>query len=286
MPANKPVATVNGDVITYGQLEPLLKQAGPLPDNLPETARRELYREALSSLIDDLLLTQYLHKYVPPASAADVDRQMIQLVSGLKEKKMTLAELCKESQQSEAQIRSDIADDLQWNAFADKHITEQQLQQYYVGCKDFFDKVTVRASHIVLRVPPTASAADKQAARARLQELRAQILAGKLDFAEAAKKNSQCVSAPKGGDIGNFVRKFVVDENFARVAFSMKPGEVSDVVESSFGLHLIKVTERTPGTPSDYNKIRPQVREVYMWEMKLGLLAQLRKDAKIEILLP
>jgi len=280
------VATVNGESITYGQLEPVFKQAGTLPPEMPDAQRREIYREALGSLVDDLLITQFIRKYTPAASAVEVNKQMTELVAGLKTQKKTLADLCKESHQSEVEIREDIAHELQWNAYVDKRITEADLQKYYAGYKDFFDKTTVHASHIFLKTSATTTAQDKAAAVTKLQQLRGMILQGKIDFAAAAKSYSQCPSAPTGGDIGTFPRKYVVDENFARMAFSMKPGEVSDVVESTFGLHLIKVIERKQGEPSDYNKIKGEVREFYMEDLKQGLLNQMRKEAKIEIFLP
>jgi peptidyl-prolyl cis-trans isomerase C len=283
LPPNKTVATVNGEAITAAQLEPLLKQAGPIPAGMPEAQRRELYREAMAILIDDMLLTQFLKKHVTPASAEAVDKQMKELVEGLKQKKMTLADLCKESSMTETQIREDIARDLQWNGYVEKLVTEADLKTYYDGYKDFFDKVAVRASHIVRRVNVQTPVAEREAERKKLQEVRQQILAGKLDFAAAAKQHSQCPSANNGGDIGHFPRKFVVDEGFARVAFSMKVGEVSDVVETAFGMHLIKVTERKPGTPSDFNKIKGEVREFYTEDMRMNLLARLRKEARVDI---
>jgi peptidyl-prolyl cis-trans isomerase C len=286
IPAGKTVASVNGEAITWGQLEPVFKQAGPLPGNMPEAERREVYREALGSLIDDLLVTQFIRKYTPPASAAEIEKQMGELVAGLKKQNKTLPDLCRESHQTVAEIREDIAHDLQWNAYVDKRVTEADLQKYYAGYRDFFDKTTVRASHIFIKTSATTTPQDKAAAVMKLQQVRAQIMAGKLDFAAAARANSMCPSAPNGGDIGTFPRKYVVDENFARVAFSMKPGEVSDVVESSFGLHVIKVTERKQGQASDYNKIKGEIREFYMEDLKQGLLNQMRKDAKIEIFLP
>src|SRR5262249_58132443 len=139
---------------------------------------------------------------------------------------------------------------------------------YYNDFKDFFDGVTVKASHIVLRVPPTAPAPDVQAARQKLTDLRTQITGGKLDFGEAAKKNSQCPSAPGGGDIGYFPRKWVVDEPFAKAAFALKVGDISDVVQTDYGLHLVKVTDRKPGQPSDYEKIKDKGREIYVEKMR------------------
>src|SRR5439155_5908089 len=122
---------------------------------------------------------------------------------------------------------------------------------YYDANKVFFDKVFVRASHILLKIAPNAAPAERQAATAKLQAIRQQILAGKLDFAKAAQQYSDCPSKTNGGDIGPFPYKFAVLEPFARAAFAMKVNDVSDVVATDFGLHLIKVTNRDNGTPSE-----------------------------------
>jgi len=284
--ANKPAATVNGEVITFAQLEPVLKLSGPVPAELTEAQRRDLQREALASLIDDLLLQQFLRKYVPPTDPNEINKKMAELESELKEKNQSLADFCRDTHQTEAQIRTNLAHALQWAAYTNKHISDAELHRYYNEFRDFFDRVTVRASHIVLRVGPNAAESEKTAARAKLLDLRNQIVSGKLDFAAAAKAYSQCPTAPSGGDIGSFPRKFIVDENFARAAFAMKPGEISGVVQTDFGLHLIKVTERTPAQPSDFNKIKADVKEFYLDELRLNVLARLRKEARIEIHLP
>jgi parvulin-like peptidyl-prolyl isomerase len=138
----------------------------------------------------------------------------------------------------------------------------------------------------VLRVPANASDAERQAVRHKLLELRQKIVSNQLDFAEAARKHSECPSAPQGGDLGRFERKFDVDEAFARAAFALKVGEVSDVVPTDFGLHLIKVTERTPAKPSDFVKVKEQVTEMYDLELRMAIITQQRQKAKIEVNLP
>src|SRR5262249_19686878 len=154
--------------------------------------------------------------------------------------------------------------------------TDADLKKYYDDNKDVFDRVVVRASHIVLRVQPNGSDGEKQAAIQKLQGLRQEILTGKLDFAEAAKKYSQCPSAPQGGDIGPLMRKMPnIDEAFSRTAFTLQPNQVSDIVQTDFGYHLIKVTERKPGTPSDFNKIKEEVRAMCVWELRQNLLTQM-----------
>ena len=87
-------------------------------------------------------------------------------------------------------------------------------------------------------------------------------------------------------DIGLFPRKFVVQETFAAAAFALKVGEVSDVVQTDYGLHLIKVTDRKQGEQSEFNKIKEEVQSICASEMWQAVLAEQRKAAKIEINLP
>ena len=86
-----------------------------------------------------------------------------------------------------------------------------------------------------------------------------------------------------GGDLGFIARKFQVDEAFARTAYSLKIGEVSDIVETESGFHLIWLTERKEGKAMKYEQVAADVRECYEAEVKQNLLAHLRKNAKIEL---
>jgi peptidyl-prolyl cis-trans isomerase C len=282
----KPVAVVNGEAIPMSELEAVLKQAGPSPVSVPEEQRKAARRQALAILIDDALMHQFLGQHTQKVGPEEVDKKLGELDAGLKKENRSLAEFCSDKGLSEAQIRTNIGYTLRWHAYAREHVTDAMVEKYYNDFKDFFDGVTVKASHIVLRVPPAAPAADLQSARDKLTDLRTQIAGGKLDFAEAAKKNSQCPSAPGGGDIGYFPRKWVVDEAFAKAAFALKVGDVSDIVQSEYGLHLIKVTDRKAGQPSDFAKIKEDVREFCTEDVRQSLLAQMRKDAKIEVNLP
>ncbi len=283
---NKAAAVVDGAPITMAEVDAILKQAGPTPTPLTEVQRRQRQMEALEALIDDLLLQNFLRTNGPPIALSEVEKKRAELAEALKKEGKTLQDYYKESGQNDAQLRTNIVSMLQWLAYVKEHVTEADTKQYYVENKDFFDRVMVRASHIVMRVSPSAPDSERQAVRAKLQALRQDILSNKIDFAEAAKKHSQCTSAPGGGDIGFFSRKLEVEEAFGKAAFALQVGDISDIVETDYGMHLIKVTARKPGQPSDYAKIKEEVRELYIEEMRLALLAQQRKVAHIEINLP
>ncbi len=116
-----------------------------------------------------------------------------------------------------------------------------------------------RASHILIGFGVSATPEQKQQAKAKAESLLAAIKKNPKAFEELAIKNSQDPgSAAKGGDLGSFGRGAMV-KPFEDSAFSMKVNEVSNLVESEFGYHIIKVTEIT-GQTSDFESLKPQIK--------------------------
>jgi peptidyl-prolyl cis-trans isomerase D len=139
--------------------------------------------------------------------------------------------------------------------------------------KKFYDENTAkfqgneqrRASHILIGFGVSATPAQKQQAKAKAEELLAAIKKDPKSFEMLATKNSQDPgSAVKGGDLGSFGRGAMV-KPFEDAAFGMKVNEVSDLVESEFGYHIIKVTEIT-GTSTDFNSLKLQIKGDLMFE--------------------
>ena len=283
----RPMAVVNGVSIGAAEVESVLKMAGPSSVHLPQSQQRMRQMEALGLLIDNVLMRQYLGKHTPPVPPAQVTRCLSEMEAGLKVQNKTIAEFCHDTSQTEEQLRASIVDHLRWAAYVGQHVTEPVVAQYYRDNKDFFDQVKVQASHIVLRLSPSATPKEKEEARTKLQQIRQQLLSDpKTDFAEMARKHSQGPKAAQGGDLGEFPRKWVFDESFSRAAFALKPGEISDIVENEYGLHLIKLTKRIPGKPSDFAKIKEAVREFCAEDLRQQILAGERKKADIKIDLP
>ncbi len=128
-------------------------------------------------------------------------------------------------------------------------VTDAEAEKYYKENPDRFKRdEEVRASHILVKVDQGATDEDKAKARKKIQDLRDQITKG-ADFAKLAEENSDCPSGKRaGGDLDWFGRG-VMDPAFEKAAFALKPGELSDVVETQFGFHIIKLTDkREPGT--------------------------------------
>lgn len=284
--SSKPAATVNGEAIPRSEVEAVLKLRPQAVTPLTAAQQRDLFETAAQLLIDEALMRQFLNKSAPPADMAEVDKQFTALLKSLKTNGKTLAEFCKESQQTERQIRTGMELASRWNGYLANKLTDAELEKYYVENKDFFDKVTVKCSHVLYRMSPEAPAAEKSDMIKRMRDLRQQIIDGQMSFVDAAKTFSQCPSGPKGGNLGYIHRKWMVDEAFAKAAFSLKVNEISDVVVTDFGLHLILVTDRKPPEASEFAKIKDEVRDSCGEEMRQKLLETLRKAAKIEIHAP
>ena len=281
-----PAATVDGEPIPLARVDAVIKAkyaAGPLtPAQL-----RHLRAAVTNDLVEDLLLDKFLAKHAPKVDPAEVDAQLKAFADDLAKKGKTLARFLKETNQTEAEVRAAWTTHLALLRYVAGRVTDDQMRKYHEANKDAFDRVEVRVSHVVVRVGAKASAGERATARAKLDALRADILAGKLSFADAARKYSECPSAPDGGDLGYILRRdMLADEAFCRAAFALKVGEVGPVVETPSGFHLIRAADRKPGTPSTFERCREEVREAFADDYRAELVGKLRKDARVEVTLP
>ncbi|MBS0389597.1 MAG: SurA N-terminal domain-containing protein [Proteobacteria bacterium] len=139
-------------------------------------------------------------------------------------------------------------------------LNEDDVRTYYKeNLSRLSGKEERRASHILISVPKDASAAEREKAQAKAEELLAEVRKAPGRFAEIAKKESQDPgSAASGGDLGFFARGSMV-KPFEDAAFSLKKGEISDLVKSDFGYHIIMLTDiKAPRQPS-FEELRPSL---------------------------
>jgi peptidyl-prolyl cis-trans isomerase C len=153
------------------------------------------------------------------------------------------------------------------------NVTEKDMQLYYkVHQEEFKTPEMVRARHILIKVDKSASEEDKKNAKEKAEEILKRIKSGE-DFAKLASEFSDdSGSKKKGGDLGFFSKGKMVPA-FEKVAFSLKPGEVSDIVETPFGFHIIKVEEKKESILEPYEKVKDKVKD--------NVFAEFRK-AKVE----
>ena len=171
--------------------------------------------------------------------------------------------------------------------FVDKTtIPEKEIKAYYESHLNLFKQPEqVKASHILIKVEPKAKESEKEDALKKIRDVQKKQVKGD-DFAKLAKEYSQGPSNVKGGDLGYFKRGQMVPA-FEEVAFKLKPGEVSDIVKTRFGYHLIKVVDKKPESTIPYEEIKDRLGQ-YLKQEKVQkeikqLVEKLRKDAKVEM---
>jgi len=152
------------------------------------------------------------------------------------------------------------------NLLKDVAVSDAEIHTYYLENQEqFIEPERVRARHILIQVKPDASDAEKEAAMKRLQGLKKEIDSG-ADFAALARQQSEDGSAPNGGDLGFFQRGQMVAP-FEKAAFGLAPGEVSKIIETRFGFHLIKLVEKKPSVLHEEKEQAEKVR-FYLWQQK------------------
>ena len=168
-------------------------------------------------------------------------------------------------------------------------LSDDEVKSYYEANKaEFSVPEQIRARHILIKVAPEASDAEKAEARKKIVEVQNKLKKGD-DFAELAKAHSEGPSNKNGGALGYFSRGQMV-ETFDNAAFSLETGQVSDIVETRFGYHLIKVEDRKPKGQKTLEEmsapIREELRRQQVMQKINPYIESLKKKYSVEINLP
>jgi len=164
-------------------------------------------------------------------------------------------------------------------------LTDKDYEAYYnAHKKEFENPEMVRARHILIAVKPNATEEEKKAALKKAEDILEKAKKGD-DFAKLASEYSDDPgSKAKGGDLGFFTAGSMVGK-FEQAAFTLKPGEISPVVETEFGYHIIKVEERKAAEQQPYDAIKEQVQakatQAIQQERLNAFLEKAMKDAKV-----
>jgi peptidyl-prolyl cis-trans isomerase C len=293
-PSGGKVAVINGVVITQAHFDKELKvhleRVSRQGKQISEEQITALKKDVLDGLIEREVLYQESQKAGIKIDEQKVNDQM----AGIR-KRFPKEEEFKKALASmgltEEEVRTQIQRGLSIRGLIDQKVankivvTDEETKAYYDGNPQFFKQPEqVKASHILIKVEPTADDATKAAARKKIEDIRKKLTDGG-DFAELAKEYSEGPSAPKGGDLGYFRRGQMV-KAFDDTAFSMKINEVSGLVETRFGYHLIKVYDKKPEQTLAYAEVKDKIAQRLKQEkIEKGASAyveNLKKDAKIE----
>ena len=287
------LAKVNGEAIDRAELERAVKgieaRAGsPLPPD-----RRD---EVLRGLLDQIITFRVLAAEAPglkiTVSDADVEARLAQLKQNFPNEQafqqaLTAQGLTLDALQRQTRMSLLVSKVVDAEVTSKLAVADADVSAFYEKNPDQFKEgEAVHASHILFAAPQTATPADKQKARAKAEAALKAIRAG-ADFATLAREQSQDPgSAKNGGDLG-FFPKGQMDPAFEAAAFSLKPGTVSGIVETSFGFHIIKVVERRAPRTLPLTEVSGQIKQYLTQqqrEAKLNaFITEAKSKAKIEI---
>jgi peptidyl-prolyl cis-trans isomerase C len=293
-PPTDKAAAVNGTVITQAELDSQmnmvidrLRASGRLPD---VSQLDQIKSQVLENLIARELLYQETEKKGIKISEEEVNEQLISLKAqfpneaefnnALTRMNLTEASL-KEKLERDLALKKLIEDEV-----APKiTVSDSDIRAFYENNPETFKQPErVKASHILIKVDPEANASQKAEAQKKIDLVQAKLQKGE-DFGALAKEYSEGPSGPNGGDLGYFTRGQMV-KPFEDAAFAMKPGEVSGMVETRFGYHLIKVTDKSAETTMPYDDVKERLGE-FLKQRKIQeeinvYVKRLEEKAKIE----
>ena len=285
------VARVNGVDIQSAELEKAIRNLeANVGQQIPAERRSEIYRGILDQLVDQRLLEQEAAARNIKATDAEVNQGIEEMkkqapdaeafTKALTSRKMTEADLRAEARQR-LTVDKLLAAEIEPKAV----VNDTDIAEFYKKNPQFFmQPEAMRASHILIKAD-TADA--KPAAKAKAEDLLRQIKAGG-DFAALAKQHSNDGSAAGGGDLGFFPRGQMV-KPFEDAAFALKPGEVSSVVETEFGYHIIRAAEhrtaRTVPLAEVSDRIAQALRQQKQQQLAQEFVQSLKGKAKVEILM-
>lgn len=235
------LAEVNGSIITTADFK---KEVDNLPPYLKPMAETP---EGKKELVDTMIIREIMLQQAQK-DGLDKSPEVADKLEELKKRVIVEAYLKKKVE-------------------AEAKITDADLQKFYDQNKDKFKTGDqIRASHILVKT-------DKEA-----QDILAQLKKGG-NFEELAKKYSIDSAGAKGGDLGWFGKGSMIPE-FEKVAFSMKEGEVSGVVKTKFGYHIIKLTGKRPAGLRPFDEVKDQIKAALMPEKQQAVFQKVKEDLK------
>ena len=276
---------ISGDAVQF-ELDRLVRfymshgmSMDEVKQNLPK-----LEEKALDQAIGAKLLLDRAQELDIPLMAADIDAEVSKVVTqvgGPENYKQAL-----DAQGiTEAQFRKELEKGAKVNKLVEQACsgvadpTEDEVAKFYEAHKaEFVVPHQVLCQHILVK-------GSDDAALDKIKAIRERIVEGGADFAEEAKKNSDCPSGQEGGSLGWFGRGMMVPE-FDKVAFEMKKGEVSDIVTTQFGYHIIYKADEKGGGAQTLVDVHDQVKDLLRHEARGramdSFVAELRANAKVE----
>lgn len=292
-----PAVTVNGEPISrekvQAQVDHLITQRGMNYGGITQPNDFKQYQqEVVDQLIVQELLWQEAKRRDFVVDDEFVDARLQEMKSGF-EREVEFLFRIEEGGFTEETYREDIRQQVSVQRMISQGISsgiaisDEDVEHFYNTNIDQMQKpLAVHAQHILI-TPKSTALADHQAARAEAESILAEIRGG-ADFVEIATSRSEGPSAERGGDLGYFGPGQMVPA-FEQAAFALQPGEISEVVQTQFGYHVIRVEDRRGGETAPLEETADQIRS-YLRQLALQnavevLVTTLREGGEVEIFL-
>jgi len=265
---DKTIATVDGEVILMSEFE---KRAKPVmeeyekfltgPDK--EMKVKDLKEKILDQMIDEKILIREAKRMKFNVSRKEIQDGIEEIKKRFGAEEEFNQELAKQGL-TEEKFKDQVKEQIMVIKLIDQEIknkvaapTDSEIEDFYKQNEsEMVEPEQVRARHILIKISENS---DKAAALKKIKQILKEVKEGKSTFSELAKKYSEDPSAARGGDIGFFIRGQMV-RKFEDVAFALNVGEISDVVETEYGYHIIQCVEKKAAEKKSLEEIRDYLR--------------------------
>jgi len=267
--------------------------AGRIPENMRDQYSQQLRKRILEQLVIEELLTQKEKKKNIDVNQAEMDSATNKM---MKEQNLTIDEfksLLKAYGTTFSEYQDNMHKKLAFEKMMESEFagkitqpTDEQEKTYYnENIQMFQEPESIHAKHIL--ITPSKSGDPNKAkatAKAKAEGILKKLKAG-ADFNDLAKKDSNCPSAPNGGDLGTQPKGSYVPE-FEKAAYALKPGQISDVVETQFGFHVIKLIAHNDANTVTLEKAKDKIAKALTDKQKedivMAYIQQMKKDADVK----
>ncbi len=288
--------SVDGKVFKKAQLEADVKAMMKIyKDKIPKDKTREVKANIKKQLVENFIIRTVLDNEIEKrkieANEKEINESIGKIKASLPANKK-FADFLKENNLTAEELNKALASDIKVKKIVLAQLgdnakpSQKEISKFY---SDNTDKFTVPESvhvrHILVLINKGDDDKVKAEKKAKIENLRQQVLDG-ADFAEVARKNSDCPSKEKGGDLGNITRGQTV-EPFEDAAFSQEKNVIGPVITTDYGYHVIQVLEQNPKKTIALEEVKSKISD-YLEKQKqadafTALIKKLRENAKIII---
>ena len=273
-----------GEKLTYADVVKLasrmLKSQGVPEEQIAQIIPQMATPAAIGQMAEQFVVTAALKDTARKAGFTADEASIKEAFSNIVERLppgVTFEKALEQSGTTEEEARKQIAENIPIQKFfeslcKDTEVSDEDVAKFYEeNIEEFETPESIRASHILVKVESATNEVEKAAAKAKIEGLLKQVREG-ADFAELAKANSDCPSKEQGGDLGFFGKGAMVPA-FEKAAFALETNQVSDVVETPFGFHIIKLIERKAASKEPLEKVAKMIKS-YLENQAKGAIVE------------